>query len=39
MAATKRSRYGGHYMLQGKTSEKDKFPAALKKNYVHTILN
>ena len=26
-------------MLQGKTSEKDKFPVALKKNDVHTILN
>ena len=39
MAATKRSRYCGHYMLQGTTSEKDKFPVALKKNDVYTILN
>ena len=39
MAATKRSKYGRHYMLQGRTSEKDKFPVALKKNDVYTILN
>ena len=39
MAATKRSTYCGHYMLQGQTSEKDKFLVALKKNDVHTHLN
>ena len=39
MAATKRRRYCGHYMLHSKTSEKDKFPVALKKNDVYTILN
>ena len=39
MATTKRSTYCGHYMFQGQTSEKDKFPVVLKKNDVHTILN
>lgn len=39
MAATKRSGYCGHYTSQGKTSEKDQFPVALKKNNVHTLLN
>lgn len=39
MAATKRSGYCGHYTSQGKTSEKDQFPVALKKNNVHKLLN